>query len=329
MPKTRVGMIQCDLHALYYATLMAEHDPLVLRGDGAGQDRGQAAFFYHYLHYNDPRVLTAPHLHEFQIAKCWDPDPAAAGAVHRIFGAEVCDSLEQCSDGVDLVFMAECNGNGENHLERATPSLEKGVPTFVDKPLAYEYEDAKAILDLGERHGAPVMSISILRAVPQAKWFSNRLRELGEVGYGAIYGGGTAMGGHVHSISLAQHVFGDGVVAVEAMGPNELSYLHLDYGERPDRPSHGVMLNCDFGPMYHCSYQVSAFGARGAIHSGNIGDFEFPEGACEIVRRIQRMVQTRQATEPRSQMLENIAVATAARLAQKERRRVELREVTG
>lgn len=329
MPKLRVGMIQCDLHALYYAVLMAEHDPLALRGDGSGRDRGQAAFFYHYLHYNDPKVLTSPHLHDFQIAKCWDPDPGNAAAMRRIFGAEVCDDFAQCCDDVDLVFIAECNGNGETHLEWATPSLKKGVPTFVDKPLAYDYAEAKAILDLGERHGTPVMSLSILRAVPQATWFSQRLQELGEVGYGAVYGGGTAMAGHVHAISLAQHVFGDGVVAVEAMGPHELSYVHLDYGGRPDRPSHGVMLNCDFGPMYHCSYHVSAFGERGAIHSGNIGDFEFPAGACEIVRRIKRMVETRQATEPRSQMLENIAVATAARLAQRERRRVELREVTG
>jgi predicted dehydrogenase len=329
MSKIRVGMIQCDLHALYYGALMAEHDPLVLRGDGRGQDRGQAAFFYHYMHYNDPTVLTAPYLHEFEIVKCWDPDPENADAMHRIFGAEVCADFAQCSEDVDLVFLAKCNGDGHEHLERATPSLERGVPTFVDKPLAYDYADAKAILDLGAQHGTPVMSISILRAVPQAAWFAQRLPELGGLGFGAIKGGGPSMAGHIHAINLAHSVFGEGVTAVEAMGPNELSYLHLDYGGREDRPSHGVMLSCDAGPTWHCSFYVSAFGPNGAIHSGDIGDLQFPWGATEILHRIKRMVETGQPTEPRSQMLESIAIATAGRLAQQEGRRVYLQEVTG
>ena len=38
---------------------------------------------------------------------------------------------------------------------------------------------------------------------------------------GSVKGGGTAMAGHIHAISLAQHVFGNGVVSVEAMGKNE------------------------------------------------------------------------------------------------------------
>jgi predicted dehydrogenase len=329
MDKIRVGMIGCDLHALYYAVMMAEHDSLVLRGDGAGLDRGQAAFFYHYTHYNDPRCLTAPRVWDFAIAKCWDPDPESAAAMHRIFGAQVCERFEDCSDDVDLVFIPDCNGDGSTKLRLATPGLEKGVPTFVDKPLAYEYREAKAILDLGEARGTPVMSISILRAVPQAKWFHDRLQEVWPVGYGSIKGGGAAMAGHIHALSLAQHVFGAGVVAVEAMGPGELSYMHLDYGGNPDRPSHGVMLSCDSGPTWHCAFYVSAFGGQGAIHSGNIGDFEFPEGAGEILRRIARMVREKKATEPRDEMLENIAVATAARLAQKEGRRVFLTEVTG
>jgi predicted dehydrogenase len=329
MDKIRVGMIGCDLHALYYAALMAEHDALVLRGDGAGQDRGQAAFFYHYTNYDNPRLLTAPRVWDFEIVRCWDPNRENAEAVQRIWGARVCDGFEDCSDDVDLVFIPDCNGDGSTHLELATPGLEKGVPTFVDKPLAYEYRDAQAILNLGAAHGAPVVSLSILRAVPQARWFHDRLQEVWPIGYGSIKGGGAAMAGHIHAISLAQHIFGAGVEAVEAMGPNELSFMHLDYGGKPDRPSHGVMLNCDSGPTWHCSFYVSAFGGQGAIHSGDIGDFQFPEGAGEILRRVIRMVREGQATEPREEMLENIAVATAARIAQREGRRVYLREVTG
>ena len=39
---------------------------------------------------------------------------------------------------MDLVFISDCVGDGSEHLRWAAPGLEKGVPTFVDKPFAYD-----------------------------------------------------------------------------------------------------------------------------------------------------------------------------------------------
>ncbi len=324
MANIRVGMIGGDLHALYYGAQMFEYDPIAIRAHG----RAHGALFYHYTHYNDPAVMTVPYVGGFELAKAWDTTPEDAEAVVACFGGEVCAEPEGCSDDVDLVFIPECNGDGSTHLELATPGLEKGVPTFVDKPLAYTLADAKAILQLGKEHDVAVMSLSMLRMVPDGARFRDRLQELGpRVGYGSIKGGGTAMAGHIHAISLAQAIFGDGVAAVEAMGPDELSYVHLDYGGREDRPEAGVMLNCDSGPTYHCSFYVSAFGEAGAIHSGQIGDFEFPFGSALILDRIKTMVETGEPQADHDQMIECIAITEAGRLAQQEGRRVSLDEV--
>jgi predicted dehydrogenase len=167
----------------------------------------------------------------------------------------------------------------------------------------------------------------MLRTVPHARHFRDRLQEIAPVGFGSIKGAGGTLAGSIHTISLAQHVFGPGVVAVDCMGPRELAYLHLDYGDNPDRPRAGVMLNCDSGPTYHCSLYVSAFGAQGAIHSGQIGDFEFPWGATEILGRIKQMVATGEPQAPYGEMLELLAIADAGRLAQKTGQRVHLKEV--
>lgn len=324
MAKIRVGMIGCDLHGLYYGALMAEHDPLVLRDTG----RGQAAFFYFYLHYNDPTVMTVPFVGGFEFTRVWDSDRGAAEVAAAIFDtAQVCDSPDECSEDVDLVFVPDCNGDGSTHLELATPGLEKGVPTFVDKPLANSLRDAEAIVELAQEHSTPVMSLSMLRAVPHARYFRDRLQEIAPVGFGSIKGAGTTLAGSIHTISLAQHVFGAGVVAVDCMGPSELAYLHLDYGGRTDRPTAGVMLNCDSGPTYHCSLYVSAFSAKGAIHSGQIGDFEFPFGAAEILRKIKKMVRTGEPQAPYEEMLECIAIADAGRLAQETGQRVYLKDL--
>jgi predicted dehydrogenase len=323
--KIRVGMIGCDLHALYYAVQMERHDPLVLRTLG----RGQAAFFYHYLHYNDPTRLTSPFVPGLALTKVWDADRASAELASAAFGGkpQVCDTYAECSDEVDLVFIPDCNGDGSGHRELATPGLRKGVPTFIDKPLANNLRDATAIVALARKRGTPMLSLSMLRTVPQARHFRDRLEEIGPVGFGSIKGAGQTLAGSIHTISLAQHVFGAGVQAVDCMGPSELAYLHLDYGGRADRPAAGVMLNCDSGPTYHCSLYVSAFGEAGAIHSGPIGDFEFPGGSAEILRLVKQMVRSGQPPCPYEETLECIAIADAGRLAQQTGRRVALREV--
>ena len=336
MKPIRVGIIRCDLHAVYYAILMDKHDPLKLRGPlraPSGRVRHSwqtgGAHFYHYLSYSDPCRMTAPHVSGFKLVKLWDEEREIAELMTEIFygNPEVCGSFEEVSDDVDMVFIADCNGDGSDHLELATPGLKKRVPTFIDKPFAYDIKDATAIVELAKKRRVPVLSMSILRSVPEATLFSRRLPEVGELAFGTIRGGGTSMAGHIHAISLAQHVFGNGVESVEAMGRNELGFVHLNYGGRSDRPSHGVTLNCDAGATWHCALYVSAYGTEGAIHSGSISDFVFPKGSAINMELAKKMVRTGKTPVPYDDMLENIAVASAARKAQKTGRTVRLSTV--
>ena len=103
MAKIRVGLIRCDLHAMYYAALMARHDPIALRDDKVS--RGHSAYYYFYTHYADPTKMTVPHVGGFQIAKVWDEDPTKAHVMQAIWHdrPEVCRTCEEVSDDVDLV----------------------------------------------------------------------------------------------------------------------------------------------------------------------------------------------------------------------------------
>ena len=328
MSKIRVGLINCDLHGMYYSALMAKHDPIALRDDKSG--RGHAAYFYFYTYYNDPRILMVPKVSGFKLAKVWDADREIAETIARIWSYDnplVCDKIQDVSDDVDLIFIADCNGDGSDHLKLARPGIMKGVPTFIDKPLAYDVKDAKAIMALGKKHSAPVMSLSMLKEVPQAGQFAGRLKEVGSLEFGTVKGGGDHMAGHIHAISLAQRVFGSGVESVECMGPTPLAHMYLDYGGKAGRPVRGVVLNCGIGLTDHCAFYTSAYGSEGAIHSPGIGDFVFPFGAVNILKKIKKMVATGKTQAPIKEMVENIAVATAARLAQAEGRRVYLKEV--
>ncbi|MDP6506328.1 MAG: Gfo/Idh/MocA family oxidoreductase [Planctomycetota bacterium] len=323
--KIRVGLIRCDTHGAYYAPLMDEHDPLKLQmpvpmGEPARDSwqRG-GAHFYFYTHYSDPTRIMVETVDGFELTKLWDDqDRRAAEVLSEVFYGKpkVCDSLDEVSDDVDLVFIADCNYEGHDHLELASPGLEKGIPTFIDKPMAYTLADCKAILDLAEKNNAPVTSISILRALPAAAQFAKRMPEVGELASGTIHGGGQSLAGHIHAISLAQHVFGNGVKSVRAMGETPLGIIHLNYDDQPDRPSRGVTITCDTGPGWHCAFFASAYGSNGAIHSPALSDFEFPFGAAEILKIIKTMVHTGTTPEITYDMVEGIAIAEAARKAQ-------------
>ena len=137
------------------------------------------------------------------------------------------------------------------------------------------------------------------------------------------------MAGHIHAISFALTVFGHDVKYVECMGRSELAYIHLDYDGRAGRPDDGVVINCVSGGSPHCAMYASAYSSAGVIHSEPIGDFVFPYGACNILKKIKKMVATGKAVIPYRETVEGIALATAARLAQKERRRIDVEEMLG
>jgi hypothetical protein len=128
----------------------------------------------------------------------------------------------------------------------------------------------------------------------------------------------------IHGIALSMNVFGKDVQWVEAMGSLPLEYLHLHM-----RSGRDVMLmnpGVDVFPE-RCSFYVEAYSKMGAIHSPPIGDFVFPKGAAANMRLAKKTAQTGKPPIAYDDMLENIAVATAARKAREMGRAVQLKEV--
>jgi len=336
MKPIRVGLIRCDMHGMYYGALMAKHDPLLLREpplppSGTTRHSWQTggAHFYFYTHYANPRRICVPTAAGFRLVKLWDENPEVAESAAAVFYGKptVCDTFQDVSDDVDMVFIADCNGDGSDHLKLATPGLKKRVPTFVDKPFAFEAKEAVAIVRLAKKHKTPVLSMSILRSLPHFERFRKRFDEVGGSHFGTVKGGGTTMAGHIHAVSVAQLLFGNGVESVACMGENPLAHMHLNYGGRKGRPECGVVLNCDSGPTPHCAFFASVYGPDGAIHTPPIGDFQFPWGATRNLNLAKKMVRTGKCPVAYDDIIENVAVATAARRAQKLGRAVKLREV--
>ena len=101
------------------------------------------------------------------------------------------------------------------HLKAVLPFVERGIPTFVDKPFCYRSEEGAEFLKIANKNGAPVTSFSVLPLQRSFKRFSQELSELDDIVAGITYGtcdlkskwGGVFFYG-IHQVDMVLKAFG-------------------------------------------------------------------------------------------------------------------------
>ncbi len=335
MEKIRVGMIRCDVHACWYGLLFAPVDEEVLF-----KYFPQNQYYYFYKH-----KLKLEPLAGFELTRIWDGFPPHRGisrsesetlgnaeVLHKVFmnKPKICETVEEVSDDVDLVFIADCWEEGTDHLALAAPGLKKGVPTFVDKPFACALTDAREMVRLARENDTPLLSLSLLNANPIGEHFRNRFAEIAPVGMGIVKGVGTGgLNAIIHGLSLAQNVFGQGVESVECMGTLPLEFVHMHYPKSDPELPHGVdvLVISSYLSGPDCGFRCEAYSAKGSIHSPWIDDFQFPRSGQVILRKLKQMVETRRPPVPYESMLELIEIVEAGRKAQTTGKPVRLNDI--
>lgn len=122
---------------------------------------------------------------------------------------------------VDAVFCVTRHGG--NHLELVRPYIEAGVPTFVDKPLTVDPQEAETLLALAQKHNTLLTSCSTVRFATHVVEYHRSLAEIGDI-RAAVYSGPATLrnpyGGvifyAIHCIELMHMIQGVGVQWVEA-----------------------------------------------------------------------------------------------------------------
>jgi predicted dehydrogenase len=201
-----------------------------------------------------------------------NPDDVATWRKDSVaLGVEFEDSIESLLDRVRGVLVLAVSG--DRHLELARPSLERGLPTYVDKPLACTLEDAREIRRLAEAGGARCYSASSLRFITELEKIPREA--LGEIVAIDAFGPGELNDGApgllhygVHTIEMIDAIWGPGVRRVSALAMEPRHLVDLEYADgryarlRLDREAayefgatiHGTkgvhQFRVDFGPVY-------------------------------------------------------------------------------
>ena len=122
-------------------------------------------------------------------------------------GVEFVSSIEAVLDRSDAIMLL--TNDGRPHLQQAMPVFESRKPIYVDKPLAHDLVNVKAIFRAAEQYDVPIFSCSALRYGEKAQHFRSG-RGVGQVLGADAYGPSPLQKSHVD-------LFWDGIHGVETL----------------------------------------------------------------------------------------------------------------
>ena len=358
--KIRLGMVRCDTHGYYFGIFMQKFDAKMLESINK-------IVHYYATDWYDEKHCILPKINDFEIVACYDYDHDAARKFSQVFlgKPKACKTLKEMADLVDAVYIGDCDGGGGDHLKLARPFIQRGIPTFVDKPFALTLKDAKAIVALARKHKTPIFNSSILSQVPAADAFRNRFAEIlpeaanwTELSQAAVgmdcspdkvtklMGVVKGVGGAISQENLGKRDQIGGLedrlayiihgisLAINVFGKGvewveAMGSLPLEYLHLHLKSGHDVIVlnpGVDVFPE-RCSFYVEAYSKMGAIHSEAIGDPHFLRGGYKILCKLRDMIRTGKPPMEYEDILEHIAVVEAGQIAQKTGKRIFVKDV--
>jgi predicted dehydrogenase len=284
--------------------------------------------FNNYLR-NPKYTFDALPFPDTRITHYYDADPTAAKMYCEAFpGVKAANKLEDLVANVDAVWMGDASGRGEDHYDLVAPGLEKGLPTFCDKPIGGTVEGTKKILDLAKKHNAPLMSSSLFRHEFGME-HALRLRdakEHGELHYviASMMGGYSAEGWFVygqHPTWTVMTLCGPGAEGVSLYARNNTAHGLVTYADR--MPAEIWYGRPDLGSFY-CETSVYfpkyVYRFTPAIE----GDFWYGHHyeMYRMADTFRRMIHTRKEPVPHREILEVTAIIHAGAKSLKEKSRL-------
>jgi predicted dehydrogenase len=263
--------------------------------------------------------VAAARIEGARAVKIWDPEKEWAEALADVCDIpEVCDTYEECCEGVDAVVIAD-DGSGDQ-CKYAIHPLRKGIPTYCDKPLAMTAKRAKQIADIVRETGTPFMSASSLRFVPDILALRDRLPEFGEVTLATTICGSELVYYGIHALSMYYGVFNGDSPAVSCInvGQPDRNIVRVRFENGRD-----LVLMVMEREYAQTGYQINVYGTEG--HESLIPDLD--NLYIYLMERFINLLETGEESPPVEEEVEVIAVLEAGKRSLAEGREVTIAEV--
>lgn len=115
-----------------------------------------------------------------QVVKVFDENRQAAENLAKFANVpEVADTLEEMSEGVDAIYIGD--DLSLKQYKYAWPFVERGIPTFIDKPFADNVESVCELIELARDRKCLLMSSSALKYTKEFEPVLSGEKDLGEI----------------------------------------------------------------------------------------------------------------------------------------------------
>ncbi len=223
------------------------------------------------------------------------------------YGIEILDDPADLFGKVDAVLVESVDGSV--HLDRAMPFLEKGMPTYVDKPFACSLADAKALAKVAMEKHIPLMSSSSLRYAPEVVAASGGQGAAGAILGVSTYGPAPTHPRNpglfhygIHPVEMLFTLMGQGCSRVTCLSEPGAEVVTGVWSGGRVASVRGIRSGKQ-------DYGFTVFGQKGVVTQGVSTQFIYRE----LLKKIVGMFETRQVPIDLRETLEIVAFIEAAR----------------
>jgi predicted dehydrogenase len=203
-----------------------------------------------------------------RVVAIWGQEPERTAEVAQAASIEhIVAAPEDMLGSVDVVFVEDRDGG--LHADHAIPFLERGIPVFVDKPLALTLEDCGRIISVANENNAWVTSFSSLRTADTTNVLKQQADSIGHIrsaqfagpcDFESIYGGPYFYA--THTVEIALRLVGEDVRTVSAVRSGPMAAANVTWAD-------GTLGSFSFlgDAQYH--FHATLFGTQGMV-SGEV-----------------------------------------------------------
>jgi predicted dehydrogenase len=285
-----LGMIEGNGHPYSWSAIVNGYDP-------AEMAECPYAAIPKYLGAQPLKSVRIPGA---RVTHIWTDDPADAPKVAAASLIEhVVAKPEDVIGHVDAAIIS--TDDGDDHVRRARPFIEAGLPVFVDKPMATNLADLGQFLRW-HLAGKIILSTSGMRYMPEMRQIAERREQLGDLRWITSFTCKTWERYGIHALEAVYPVLGPGFIAAQTNHQDGSDIVHL---------THRSGVQVTLGATH------DAYGSFGAVHAyGTKGDLSlklthtYAAFRAQLVAFIE-MLRTGAPPLPFSQTMELMTVIIA------------------
>jgi hypothetical protein len=165
---------------------------------------------------------------------------------------------------VDAVIIA--TDIGSEHVERARPFVEAGLPVFIDKPLCDNHRDLEVFRQWIVEEKRPIMSSSCMRYTKEFKPYHNmRTKELGELRFVSMSMAKKWETYGIHALEAIYPIIGAGFETIRNIGTPERNIIHMTHRRKIE-----VVITCIYDLQYNGTLWLGGTHGSLAIASNDV-----------------------------------------------------------